>query len=124
MVAALPAASREELKMSARTLRRKIAAFAVLALFAASWMEAGVRGGPPPRAGVPATSWTVFLERLWILLTGNVTKNGCTIDPSGANCPHSQSPKSGCTIDPDGACVPAPTADNGCSLDPSGYCSK
>jgi hypothetical protein len=111
--------------MSGKTLRRKIAVLAVLALLAVSWAEAGVRGGFPSHAAAPAVSWSLLLERLWILLTGNLAKNGCSLDPNGVNCPHSQSPENGCTIDPNGACVPAtPTADNGCSLDPSGQCSK
>jgi len=109
--------------MSGKTLRRKIAAFAVLALLAASWAEAGARGEPQRRTDTPA-SWSLLLVRLWASLTGIWIKEGCTIDPSGANCPRSQSPDSGCTIDPDGVCVPALSADEGCSLDPSGHCSK
>src|SRR6185295_18186721 len=123
MAAALPAASREEQNMSGKNLRRKIAALAVLAVFAASWMEADMRGAPSRRFVAPAASWSL-LERLWTSLTGLVVKAGCSLDPSGADCPRNQFPKNGCTIDPSGASCPASQSPkNGCSLDPSGVCA-
>jgi hypothetical protein len=109
--------------MSGKTLRSRIAIFAVLALLAVSGAEAGAQGGSASHAAAPAVTWS-FLERLWSLLTGTLTKAGCTIDPSGTKCPASPSGDNGCSLDPDGVCVAAPTADNGCSLDPSGHCSK
>lgn len=111
--------------MSGKNLRRKIAALAVLALLAVSGAEAGVRSGSPSPAAAPAVAWSLLLERLWTLLTGNLTKEGCTIDPHGVCVPASPKADNGCTIDPHGVCIqPSPTADNGCSLDPNGGCSK
>lgn len=111
--------------MSGKTLRLRIAALVVLALLAASGAEAGVRSGFPSHPEALAVTWNLVLERLWTLLTGKLPKNGCTIDPNGASCPHSQSLENGCSLDPNGVCAPvAPSADAGCSLDPSGRCSK
>ncbi len=69
--------------MSGKNLRRKIAALAVLALLAVSWAEAGVRGGSPSHAAGPAVTWSFLLERFWTWLTEDLTKEGCTVDPSG-----------------------------------------
>lgn len=126
MATALPGGLPRGAEMSGKTLRRKIAVLAVFALLAVSGAEAGVWGGSPSHAAAqPVTTWNLLLERLWTLLTRNFTKAGCTIDPSGANCPRSQSPKNGCTIDPDGVCgSPSPAADAGCTIDPDGHCSK
>lgn len=92
--------------------------------------------------------------RLWSVLTGLWTKNGCSVDPDGRCLPGSSStvttdngcqvdpsgrclpgkramrvtPKNGCELDPNGRCFSGPSAttnlDNGCSLDPNGRCVK
>jgi hypothetical protein len=111
--------------MPRNTLRRSMTTIAVLVLLAASWAEAGVRPSSRARASDPMVPWSLFVQRLWTSLDGFLVKAGCSLDPSGANCPQSQPGDAGCSLDPDGACVQAsPEADAGCSLDPDGHCFK
>jgi hypothetical protein len=76
---------------------------------------------------VDPTAWDI-LARVWNLLTGSVSDNGCGADPDD-RCPIPETIPTldtGCTIEPDGRCQsqrPTTTADNGCSLEPDGRCA-
>lgn len=67
------------------------------------------------------------LARIWSLVTGFWSKNGCQIDPDGSCIPGisegGSTVENGCRLDPDGQCVSEPvTTKNGCVIDPSGIC--
>jgi hypothetical protein len=111
--------------MSGKSLCRRTAAFVVLVLLFSSWAGAGERPQAPSRATAASATWGLLFERLWLSIRGFVTKEGCSLDPSGAHCASSRPVDEGCSLDPNGACIQtSATADEGCSLDPSGQCSK
>lgn len=67
------------------------------------------------------------LARIWSLVTGLWSKNGCRIDPDGYCLPGigegDPTIENGCVIDPSGQCVSEPvTTKNGCIVDPDGRC--
>lgn len=91
----------------------------VFAAFLATSPAANAR---PTHGDAPASS---MLERIWSLVAGFWSKNGCQIDPSGY-CVSGigeggSATENGCVIEPNGQCVPA-TTKNGCVIDPSGGC--
>ncbi|HSK79788.1 MAG TPA: hypothetical protein VLQ45_25260 [Thermoanaerobaculia bacterium] len=109
---------------------------------------AAVLAAAPAAQARPIHSDSNVLTRIWSLVTGLWSKNGCRIDPDGYcipgtgegditienGCviePNGQcatgSPvttKNGCRLDPDGRCIPssAPSTENGCLIEPSGLC--
>lgn len=67
------------------------------------------------------------LARIWSLVTGFWSKNGCRIDPNGYCIPGinegGSTVENGCVIDPSGQCASAAvTTKNGCIIDPDGRC--
>jgi hypothetical protein len=85
-----------------------------------------------PRRTVPnpfAWLWSLFSKEGCTLdpsgaCTRRTAEEGCTLDPNGACAPRTT--KEGCSLDPDGRCAPASqsTTEAGCSLDPSGHASE
>ena len=68
------------------------------------------------------------LARIWSLVTGFWSKNGCRIDPNGYCIPEmvegDPTIENGCQIDPSGQCATGSpvTSKNGCVIEPNGGC--
>lgn len=86
-----------------RRFSRKIFVFVVLAILALPWVSAA---GPRQEEVRPVVSVSELLGRLWDLVTGVWSADGCRIDPSG------------CTPEP----PPLDGVDSGCHIDPNGGC--
>lgn len=93
------------------TLRRKITALALATALAVPWAASAASLARQQSAG-PG-----LLQQLWSVLTGfwdsGVTRDGCTMDPSGGGCAAGRAgaeplitPDSGCRMDPNGGCLP------------------
>jgi hypothetical protein len=81
----------------------------------------------PAAQARPIHSDSNVLTRIWSLVTGLWSKNGCQIDPNGYCIPGigegDITVENGCQIDPDGQCASSPvTTKNGCIIDPNGRC--
>ena len=83
----------------------------------------------PAAQARPLYNDSSVLARIWSLVTGLWSKNGCWIDPNGIRyCTGGISEgdptiENGCQIDPSGQCVSEPvTTKNGCIVDPDGHC--
>lgn len=96
----------------------------LILVFAAFLATSPAAQARPVHDDAPASS--VF-ERIWSLVSGLWSKNGCRLDPNGY-CVSGlgeggSTTENGCQIDPSGQCAAAPaTTKNGCVIDPSGGC--
>lgn len=92
----------------------------VFALVLAAFLVAA-----PAAQARPLFDDSSVLARIWSLVTGFWSKNGCIVDPDGYCIPGTgegdPAIENGCRLDPDGQCVSEPvTTKNGCRIDPSG----
>lgn len=92
----------------------------VFAAFLAASPAAQAR--PLHHNDAPASS---MLQRIWSLVSGLWSKNGCRLDPNGYCVTGlgegGSTTENGCVIEPNGQCVPV-TTKNGCIIDPNGGC--
>lgn len=103
----------------------------VILLLVLLLLPVAVQAAEPQSVHSAPSSWMSWdvPARLWNLLTGAQTDNGCEVDPNGRCRPSASTmaiTANGCQVDPDGRCRlgtnTTATTDNGCLIEPDGRC--